>query len=130
MSQIKGAETKPEVLVRKYLFSNGFRYRKNDKRLPGHPDIVLPKYNKVIFINGCFWHAHEGCPKFVFPKSNTAFWEQKFRQNRERDERQYAQLKEKGWEVIIIWTCQLSKDKFQSSMQELLDKIREIRGTN
>lgn len=125
MSRIKGKNSKPEVLVRKYLFSEGFRYRINYKKLIGHPDIVLPKYRTAIFINGCFWHAHEGCPKFVFPKSNTEFWKTKFEQNKVRDEHQYNQLKNSGWQVIVIWTCQLTKENFQSEMLKLISKLHK-----
>ena len=87
MSRIKGKNTKPEELVRKYLFSQGFRYRKNDKKLPGSPDIVLPKYKTVIFVNGCFWHGHKGCKHFVWPKSNEAFWKNKIETNIARDKK-------------------------------------------
>lgn len=89
MSRVKGKDTKPEEIVRKYLFSQGFRYRKNDKRLPGKPDIVLPKYKTVIFVNGCFWHKHEGCKYFVWPKSNSEFWKEKIESNIVRDKKQY-----------------------------------------
>lgn len=123
MSRIKGKNTKPEEKVRKFLFSRGFRYRKNDKKLPGHPDIVLPKYKTVIFINGCFWHAHDDCSKFVFPKSNMAFWENKFEQNRKRDKEQYEHLKKIGYEVIIVWECELSKEKFEDTMDNIIQKL-------
>lgn len=100
MSRIKCQDTKPEAIVRKYLFSHGFRYRKNDKRYPGKPDIVLPKYKTIIFVNGCFWHGHEGCPYFVIPKTNTSFWINKINDTIQRDERQICQLREEGWNVI------------------------------
>ena len=103
MSQIRGTDTKPELIVRRYLFRNGFRYRKNVKTLPGKPDIVLPKYKTVIFVNGCFWHKHEGCKYFVWPKSNVEFWKNKIESNVARDKRNYAILKDEGWNVLVVW---------------------------
>ena len=111
MSKIRNKDTKPEILVRKYLFSQGFRFRKNDKRFPGKPDIVLPKYNTVIFINGCFWHKHEGCKYFVWPKSNEDFWRNKIEKNVSRDKVKIKELEKQGWNVITIWECQLKKDR-------------------
>ncbi len=105
MSRIRGKNTRPEELVRRYLFAQGFRYRKNDARFPGKPDIVLPKYKTVIFVNGCFWHAHEGCKYFVWPKSNVDFWERKINGNIQRDLRNNQLLSEQGWNVIVIWEC-------------------------
>lgn len=119
MSQIHGKDTKPEVLVRKYLFNKGLRYRKNDKRLPGHPDIVLPKYKTVIFVNGCFWHGHEGCKYFVMPKSNTDYWIAKIKNNTSRDCKEYAKLTMAGWNVIVVWECQLKKDLKESTLSEI-----------
>ena len=110
MSRIRGKNTKPEELVRKYLFSQGFRYRKNDARLPGKPDIVLPKYKTVIFVNGCFWHAHEGCRYFVWPKNNADFWKKKIGSNIQRDNRNYQLLEQQGWKIIVIWECELKKN--------------------
>ena len=107
MSRIRGKDTKPEELVRKYLFSQGFRYRKNDARLPGKPDIVLPKYKTVIFVNGCFWHKHEGCKYFVWPKNNADFWKKKIESNIARDAKNYQQLESLGWKVLTIWECEL-----------------------
>lgn len=118
MSRIKGKDTKPEEIVRKYLFSKGFRYRKNDPKLPGKPDIVLPKYRTVIFVNGCFWHMHEGCRYFVWPKHNAEFWEKKIRDNAERDKRNYKKLEEQGWKVLTIWECGL-KDAKDETLQWL-----------
>ena len=123
MSCIKCKNTKPEEMVRKFLFSKGFRYRKNDKRLPGSPDIVIPKYKTVIFVNGCFWHGHEGCKYFVWPKSNKEFWENKIKTNIERDNKKINQLEELGWKVIIVWECELKKDVFLTSMEKLLNDI-------
>ena len=123
MSCIKGKGTKPEEIVRKYLFSHGFRYRKNDKRLPGTPDIVLPKYKTVIFVNGCFWHGHEGCKYFVWPKNNAEFWKAKILQNIERDKRDFERLENAGWKVIVVWECQLKKARSFESLEGLKRKI-------
>lgn len=109
MSRIHGKDTKPEVLVRKYLFGKGFRFRKNDKRLPGHPDIVLPKYKTVIFINGCFWHGHEGCKYYKLPATSREFWENKISLNILRDKEIVEKLESLGWRVLVLWTCQLRK---------------------
>lgn len=107
MSRIHGKDTRPEELVRKYLFAHGFRYRKNDVRLPGKPDIVLPKYKTVIFVNGCFWHAHEGCRYFVWPKNNADFWKKKIESNVARDEKNHQLLEGLGWRVLTVWECEL-----------------------
>lgn len=125
MSRIRGKNTKPEELVRKYLFSQGFRYRKNDKRLPGTPDIVLPKYKTVIFVNGCFWHGHEGCKYFVWPDNNSEFWRKKITDNIERDKKNYYKLKESGWNVLIIWECQLKKDRIINTLKCLKNDINK-----
>jgi len=124
MSRIRGKNTKPEEQVRKYLFSQGFRYRKNDVRLPGKPDIVLPKYKIVIFVNGCFWHAHEGCRYFVWPKSNVDFWKRKINGNVERDLRNQQLLNEQGWNVIVVWECQLKKATIDDTLQALVNQIK------
>ena len=123
MSQIRSKNTKPEEIVRKYLFSKGLRYRKNDKKLPGHPDIVLPKYKTVIFINGCFWHMHEGCPKFVLPKSNVDYWKPKLEKNKQHDIENKAILEAKGWRVLLVWECELKKDKRECTLLSLLEEI-------
>lgn len=123
MSQIKSKNTKPEEKVRKYLFSKGFRYRKNDKRLLGTPDIVLPKYKTVIFVNGCFWHGHSGCKYFVMPKTNTEFWSKKINKNIERDSRQIRELKDRGWNVIVIWECELKSMNTEHSLSMLEKRI-------
>lgn len=123
MSQIKSKNTKPEKMVRKYLFAHGFRYRKNDKRLPGTPDIVLPKYKTVIFVNGCFWHGHNQCRYFVIPKSNTEFWVDKINKNIERDTVNTDKLISLGWNVITIWECELKKDKREATLLALLNKL-------
>ncbi len=123
MSRIKGKNTKPEELVRKYLFSHGFRFRKNDKRYPGKPDIVLPKYKTVIFVNGCFWHKHEGCKYFVWPKNNAEFWKEKIEQNAARDKRNYDMLQQSGWRVVIIWECELRPDCREATLSSLISKL-------
>ena len=123
MSKIRGIDTKPEVMVRKYLFSKGFRFRINDKRYPGHPDIVLPKYKTCVFINGCFWHAHEGCKYFVWPKSNSEFWKKKINGNAERDKRTHTDLISLGWIVIVVWECELKGNNFEVKMTSLIEKI-------
>lgn len=125
MSRIKGKDTKPEVMVRKYLFSQGFRYRKNDKRFPGTPDIVLPKYKTCIFVNGCFWHGHEKCRYFVIPKTNTEFWLNKINRNIERDNENFNTLEKTGWKVIVVWECQLKKDKRETTLAKLVSVIKQ-----
>ena len=126
MSRIAGKDTKPEELVRKYLFSKGFRYRKNVRKLPGTPDLVLPKYRTVIFVNGCFWHGHEGCKYFVWPKSNAEFWRQKIETNISRDQRKEAQLRDMGWNVMIVWECELRPPKRQATLEWLESQLRQI----
>lgn len=123
MSRIRGKDTKIEVLVRSWLFAQGFRFRKNDKRFPGHPDVVLPKYRTVIFINGCFWHRHEGCKYATTPKSNTEFWLAKFERNIENDRKHEKELTEMGWNVITVWECEI-KDDFEKTMDRVEEKIR------
>lgn len=126
MSRIHGKDTKPEEKVRKYLFSQGFRYRKNDKRLPGKPDIVLPKYKTVIFVNGCFWHKHEGCKYFVWPKTNENFWRTKILANVSRDQKNMKLLSELGWNVIVIWECELKEQHFSTTMDILVAHLQNI----
>ena len=111
MAAIKGKDTKPEMIVRKYLFSMGLRFRVHVKKLAGSPDIVLPKYKTVIFVNGCFWHAHEGCKNYRLPKSNEFYWEQKIRRNKARDIANEFVLKSQGWNVINVWECQIKNIK-------------------
>lgn len=126
MSAIRSKNTKPEEIVRKYLFSQGFRYRKNDLRLPGKPDIVLPKYKTVVFVNGCFWHAHEGCKYFVWPKNNSEFWKEKISGNIERDKRNNIELQNNGWHVITIWECELKPAKRQDTLDHLVKAIKSL----
>ena len=123
MSHIRSINTKPEEIVRKYLFSKGFRYRKNDKRLPGKPDIVLPKYKTVIFVNGCFWHMHN-CSRSRPPKSNLEYWGPKIQRNVERDKENYKKLRDTGWNVMVVWECELKKRIAQSRLEQLCDEIR------
>ena len=123
MSRIKGKNTKPEEIVRKYLFSKGFRYRKNDKRLPGTPDIVLPKYKTVIFVNGCFWHGHEACRYFVWPKDNADFWKKKIEDNISRDKNVIEMLKRQNWAVIVVWECELKKQTLSRTLQKINELI-------
>ena len=123
MSHIRSTTTKPEENVRKYLFSKGFRYRKNVKGLPGCPDIVLAKYKTVIFVNGCFWHKHD-CPRFVWPSSNEEYWIPKIKRNVERDKANQAELKSAGWNVIIIWECELKKKIFNETMSLVVAEIK------
>ena len=122
MSLIKGKDTKPEILARKYLFSHGFRYRKNVKELPGKPDVVLAKYKTCIFINGCFWHKHEDCRYFVWPKTNAEFWKNKIETNVIRDRNNYELLRAEGWNVIVIWECDLKKDLVQT-METVISEL-------
>lgn len=123
MSRIKGKDTKIEVEVRKYLFSKGYRFRKNDKRYPGKPDIVLPQYHAVIFVHGCFWHRHEGCKDATIPKTRTDFWLEKFEKNVRNDQIKQEKLKELGWRVIVIWECELKKD-FLKTMERLERELK------
>ena len=122
MSHIRSTNTKPEEKVRKYLFSKGFRYRKNVRTLPGCPDIVLKKYNTVIFVNGCFWHKHD-CPRFVQTSSNEEYWIPKIKRNVERDKKNTQLLRDMGWNVLVVWECQLKKKSFQETMDNLIEKI-------
>ena len=125
MSRIKGKRTKPEDLVAKYLFAQGYRYRRNVKSLPGTPDIVLKKYRMVIFINGCFWHMHEGCKYFVWPENNAGFWKEKLLANKQRDEEKIKQLTSNGWKVLVIWECQLKSAVRDATLAMLSSTIKE-----
>jgi DNA mismatch endonuclease (patch repair protein) len=127
MSKIKGKDTKPEILVRKFLFSKGLRFRLHDKKLPGKPDLVFPKYKTVIFINGCFWHGHEGCRYFVIPKTRTDWWLNKIIANQKRDSESYNFLKSHNWKIIIIWECQLKPKIREITLQTLLREFEDIK---
>ena len=125
MSRIRSANTKPEEMVRKYLFSKGFRYRNNVRNLPGCPDIVLPKYKTVIFVNGCFWHKHD-CRRFVWPSSNADYWKAKINRNVERDLINTASLISLGWKVIVVWECEFKSSNKQKRLDELCSEIKQI----
>lgn len=124
MSHVRGKDTKPEVIVRQYLFANGFRYRLYRKDLPGKPDIVLPKYKTVIFINGCFWHGHSGCKYATMPEANHDFWLAKISGNIERDKSNHAKLFELGWKVVEIWQCELKPKFREQTLNNLLTELR------
>ena len=123
MSHIRSTDTSPETMVRKHLFSKGFRYRKNVSLLPGKPDIVLPKYKTCIFVNGCFWHKHDGCKYFVWPKNNADFWKNKIEGNVKRDAKNHELLKASGWRVYVVWECELKKDKREDTLRKLEEYI-------
>ena len=123
MSQIKGKNTKPEMLVRKFLFANGFRYKLHDKKLPGKPDIVLPKYKAVILVHGCFWHGHEDCKYFVVPKTRTEWWLNKINTNKRNDDTALASLKKDRWKIITLWECELKPNTVETTLQKLLRKL-------
>lgn len=123
MSRIKGKNTKPEMLVRQFLHANGFRYKLHDKKLPGKPDIVLPKYKTVIFVHGCFWHGHKNCKYFVVPKTRTEWWLNKINGNIANDAKAAKALKKGGWKVIYFWECKLKAVTGKNTLQKLLKKI-------
>lgn len=123
MSQIKGKDTKPEMLVRKFLHANGFRYKLHDKSLPGKPDIVLPKYRTVIFVHGCFWHGHKNCKYYVTPKTRTEWWLNKINGNITNDVKAAKFIKQNGWKIITIWECQLKSARIEKSLNSLLQKL-------
>lgn len=126
MSRIRSKNTKPELVVRKYLFAKGFRYRLHSKNLPGKPDIVLPKYRTVIFVNGCFWHGHDGCKYFVVPKTKTEWWLHKIARNKELDKEHVKKLRSDNWNVIILFDCKLKKGKIDSTLETLIKKLNKI----
>jgi DNA mismatch endonuclease (patch repair protein) len=123
MSKIKGKDTKPEMLVRKFLFAKGFRYRLHSKHLSGKPDIVLAKYKTLIFVHGCFWHGHEGCKFFVVPKTRTEWWLNKITVNKINDKKNIGDLKKEGWKILLIWECELKKKKINETLDTLVKKI-------
>ena len=124
MSRIRGRNTKPEILVRKGLYARGFRFRLQDRKLPGRPDIVLAKYGVAIMVNGCFWHGHKGCRFATRPKSNKEFWELKIARNRHRDEVTTAHLEALGWHVITVWECELKPAVLETRLDTMSDEIR------
>lgn len=125
MSRIKGKDTKPEMLVRKFLFSKGLRYKLHDKTLPGKPDMVFPKYKTVLFIHGCFWHGHEGCKYYVVPKTKTEWWLNKINGNVKKDTDSIARLQQLGWKVIVVWECTLKPGKVDDTLQNLMKTFKQ-----
>ena len=119
MSHICSRNTKPELKVRQWLWAHGYRYRLNVKSVPGKPDIVMRKYHTAIFVNGCFWHGHEGCDKYRLPQTNVDFWKNKIDRNRKRDQENYQVLQENGWQVIVVWECQLTQKRIEQTMNEV-----------
>ena len=128
MSLVRSKNTKPEIMLRNALWHQGFRYRVNDKRLPGTPDIVLPKYRSVIFVHGCFWHGHKDCPNHTTPKTNREFWTAKITRNQERDQKTWRQLEAKGWAVIIVWECELKKARLEETIDKVVSNLAQNRG--
>lgn len=125
MSMIRGKNTKPELIIRKFLHSQGYRYGLHNKNLPGKPDIVLRKYKTVIFVNGCFWHGHKSCKYFVIPKTRTKWWINKIERNKENDRINKYKLENMGWNIITIWNCQLKSMKLKKTLNNLLLKLNE-----
>jgi len=123
MSRIRSKNTKPEVRLRKGLFALGYRYRVNVRGLAGSPDIVLPRYRTCIFVNGCFWHGHQGCRRFVAPKSNAEFWRTKVRNNRERDLRNYRDLEARGWRTMVVWECELTSREMPETLRRVQEQL-------
>lgn len=126
MAAIRSKDTKPELIVRRFLFGRGFRYRLNHPRLPGHPDLVMRKYRTVIFVNGCFWHGHEGCKCYTIPKTNTDFWRKKIERNRARDKAEQQRLAEMGWHCITIWECQLKPGVRMQTLESIVYTLNHI----
>lgn len=126
MAAIKGKGTKPEMIVRKFLWSRGFRYRVNNARLPGHPDLVLRKYRTCIFVNGCFWHGHKNCRYYIIPKTNTDFWVRKITRNIGRDRQEQLQLARMGWHCITVWECELKREKRDETLESLAYTLNHI----
>lgn len=124
MSRIRNKDTKPEVQVRKFLFANGFRYRLNDKKLPGKPDIVLPKYKTVIFVNGCFWHGHENYKYFKLPATRTEWWKEKIEGNIKNDIKKHALLTEAGYKVMVVWECEVKKGSIETTFLNLKQRLK------
>ncbi len=123
MSRIRAKDTKPELMIRKFLHAQGFRYKLHDKTLPGKPDLVLPKYNTVIFIHGCFWHGHSNCKYFVVPKTRTQWWVLKINSNRANDTKAIKLLKKDGWKIIVIWECRLKPAKVKKTLETVVNAI-------
>jgi len=123
MSRIRSAHTQPEIVVRKFLHAQGFRYTLHNKKLPGRPDIVLPKYKTIVFIHGCFWHGHANCKYYVVPKTRTEWWLNKINTNKANDDKAIKALKKEGWKIIIIWECNLKPAKIEKTLASLLKKV-------
>lgn len=123
MSMIRAKNTKPELIIRKFLFSKGYRYRLNDNKLPGKPDLVIHKYKTVIFVNGCFWHGHENCKYFVIPQTRTQWWKDKIDKTKQNDIKNIALLKAAGWKVISVFECELKKNVLQETLGKLLNEL-------
>ncbi|HSC54077.1 MAG TPA: very short patch repair endonuclease [Phnomibacter sp.] len=126
MSRIRSENTGPELLLRKVLFANGFRFRLHDKSLPGKPDIVLKKFKTVVFVHGCFWHGHQGCKYFVVPKTRTEWWQNKIAGNQRNDAVKRAALTLAGWNVLEVFECALKKDKLPGTIKDLIDNIKRL----
>lgn len=125
MSRIRSTNTKPELIVRQFLFSHGFRFRLHDKSLPGKPDIVLKKLKTAIFVHGCFWHGHEGCRYYVVPKTRTEWWQNKITRNIANDDLKKSALNELGWKIITVWECDLKPDKREKALKKLLKQLQK-----
>lgn len=119
MSMIRSKDTKPEIIVRKFLFGNGFRYKLHDKMLPGKPDLVFPKYKTVVFIHGCFWHGHDGCKYFVVPKTRTKWWLNKINRNKQLDTGNSGKLTKMGWKILTVFECKLKPGKMEKTLNQL-----------
>jgi DNA mismatch endonuclease, patch repair protein len=124
MAQVKSTNTKPELLVRKFLHAQGFRYSLHNKKLPGKPDIVLPKYNTIIFVHGCFWHGHTNCKYFTIPKTRTKWWTDKINTNKANDEKAVKALKKAGWKIIIVWACKLKPKNAEQTLIKILARLK------
>ena len=127
MSRNRAKNTRPELVLRGELWHRGSRFILNDKRLPGRPDIVLPKYRTVIFVHGCFWHGHKGCKNYTVPKTNTEFWVAKVARNQERDQEVWRKLEAKGWSVIIVWECELRRGRIEGTVERVIAELRHNR---
>ena len=125
MSRIRGKDTTPEMIVRKFLFNKGIRYRLHQKKLSGKPDLVLRKYNTIVFVNGCFWHGHEGCKYFVVPKTRTEWWKNKIRKTIEKDKENYRKLEKTGSQVLVVWECELRGENRNATLENLFQKITD-----
>lgn len=125
MSRVRGSNTKPEMIVRKFLFSKGFRYLIHNQNLPGKPDLTFPKFKTVIFVNGCFWHGHEECKYFVIPKTRTEWWLNKINQNKRKDTENSKLLNKNGWNVVTVWECELKPNKIETTFSQIISDIKE-----